>query len=101
MKHLLRCNSVRCWKGDSKTRIFPFSLHIEKDDKKLISGIDYRLSRRLLSGECTDVSDDLYVVNVNESFEEGILKYPKHDSLPPLLANEELILYIVTKFKEE
>jgi hypothetical protein len=96
---LLWCNSVRLWNGDNRTRLFPFSFHAKGREKEVISGIDYKLSKKLLSGVCVDVSNDLYIVNVDESLEDGTLKYPKDDSLPALLEKEELILYILTKYK--
>ena|GEM_PF-3395267 len=100
MKNMLWSNSVRLWKGDNKTRLFPFNFQAKKDDKKVVAEIGYMLSKKLLSGGCVDVSNDSFMVNVNDSLEDGLLKYPKDDTLPALVENEELILYIQTKFKE-
>ena len=100
MKNMLWSNSVRLWKGDNKTRLFPFDFQAKKDDKNVVSEIGYMLSKKLLSGGCVDISNDSYMVNLNDSFEFGALKYPKDDALPALLDKEELILYIQTKFKD-
>ncbi|MCL2147399.1 MAG: hypothetical protein FWH52_06290 [Synergistaceae bacterium] len=100
MKSMQWSNSVRLWKGDNKTRLFPFNFQAKFNDKKVISDIDYLLSKKLLSGGCVDVSNDSFLINLNDSFEDGTLKYPKDDTLPALLEKEELILYIKTKFKE-
>jgi hypothetical protein len=99
MNNMRLSNSVRIWKGDNKTRLFPFTFQTKKDEKKGISEIGYELSKKLLSGGCVGISSDSFLVNVNDSLENGTLRYPKDDSIPALLDKEELILYIQTKYK--
>jgi hypothetical protein len=98
---MLWCNSVRLWKGDNKTRLFPFDFNAKREERVVVSGVDYRLSKKLSGGGCVEISNGSYKVNMNESSQDGILKYPMDDLTPPLLDKEELILYIHMRFKEE
>jgi hypothetical protein len=99
MKHMLWSNSVRLWKGDNKTKLFPFNFHERNQERGEVLKIDYKLSKKLSSGEYVGVSNDSYMVNINESFQNGVLKYPKDDSVPVLSKAEELVLFIFMKFK--
>jgi hypothetical protein len=101
MKHMLWSNSIKLWKGDSKTRFFPFDMQAKREAKNHVSGIDYRLTKKLLTGGCVDILNDSYIVNMSESLEAGTLKYPKDDLSPALLEKEELMLYITTRFRDE
>jgi uncharacterized protein (TIGR04255 family) len=71
---MLWCNSVRLWKGDNTTKIFPFEFRINKEGRGVFLGIEYKLSKKLTSGGCVDISNGLYTVNINESTENGVLK---------------------------
>ena len=101
MKRMLWSDSVKFWKGDNTTKLFPFDFNTDKEEKRVLSGIEYKLSKKQSSGECVDISDELYSININESSNEGTLNYPTDDVTLPLLENEELILYIHMTFKEE
>ena len=100
MERMLWCSSVRLWKGNNKTRLFPFDFKAKRDGGGVISEINFRLTRRLSSGINVEVPSNSYIVNVNELSENGTLRFPKDDSSPALLKDEELFLIINTRFKE-
>lgn len=100
MRRMLWCNSVRLWRGDNKTKLFPFDFHANREGRGALSGIEYNLSKKLSTGSCVDVSRGSYTVNIDKLSEDGILKYPADDFSAPLEDKEELILYIHMRFQE-
>ena len=101
MKRMLWSDSVKFWKGDNNTKIFPFEFSMDKEEDRVLSGIEYKLSKKLSSGDCVDIPNELYSISTDESSNEGMLNYPTNNESLPLTGNEELILYIHMTFKDE
>ncbi|MCL1875359.1 MAG: hypothetical protein FWF87_03770 [Synergistaceae bacterium] len=100
MRQMLWSNSVRLWRGDNKTKLFPFDFHSNREGKGDLSEIEYRLSKKLSSGSCEDVSRGSYTVNIDKLSEDGILKYPADEFSEALKEKEELILFMHMRYKE-